>query len=87
MIKKYKRTNKYVKYLQYKLENILPIGFFNFLVERVFHYDNRIGNLRVKNNIYIEGYFQTEKYFKNISDQIRSEFQFKNNIRYFYNLK
>ena len=78
LIKKYKRTNKYVKYLQYKLENILPIGFFNFLVERVFHYDNRIGNLRVKNNIYIEGYFQTEKYFKNISDQIRSEFQFKN---------
>jgi len=78
LIKTYKRTNKYKKYLQYKIENIFPIGSINFLVERVFHYDNRIGNLKIKKNIYIEGYFQTEKYFKNITDQIRSEFQFKN---------
>lgn len=78
LIKSYKSTNKYKKYLQYKIAKIFPIGSLNFLVEKYFHYDNRIGNLRIRKNIYIEGYFQTEKYFKNISDQIRAEFQFKN---------
>ena len=31
-------------------------------------------------NKYIKGYFQTEKYFKNIEDEIRQDFTFKNEI-------
>lgn len=31
-----------------------------------------------KNSVYLEGYFQSEKYFKNIEDEIRQDFRFKN---------
>lgn len=35
--------------------------------------------LKLKNSAYLEGYFQTEKYFYNIKDIIKKEFTFKNN--------
>lgn len=36
--------------------------------------------LNLSSDTYLEGYWQSEKYFKNIEDIIRKEFTFKNKI-------
>lgn len=36
------------------------------------------GMFNAKNGAYLEGYFQSEKYFEDIKDEIRQDFQFKN---------
>jgi len=47
----------------------------NLVVEPYFHYWNGINDL--PNNCYIAGYWQSEKYFLSIEDQIRSDFKFR----------
>ncbi len=42
-----------------------------------FKFDPRILSAKIKKNTYIEGYWQSEKYFKNIEHIIRKEFSFK----------
>lgn len=44
-------------------------------VERHFHFDPRI--LTVPGNVYLDGYWQSEKYFKDIEPIIRAEFSVK----------
>ena len=43
-----------------------------------------INNLKSK-NLYLEGYWQSEKYFKNIEDTIRKEFTLKEDLDKKYN--
>lgn len=40
--------------------------------EKDFHFDPKV--LSLPDNVYLEGYWQSEKYFKDIEDQIRLEF-------------
>lgn len=47
----------------------------NYIKEKHFNFDPKI--LKLKDNIYLDGYWQTEKYFKDIEDIIRSEFTLK----------
>lgn len=42
------------------------------------HFEFDENAFKVKPNNYIEGFFQSEKYFKDIEDEIRTDFQFKN---------
>lgn len=44
--------------------------------KREFHFDPKVFQLR--GNIYLAGYWQTDKYFRNIEDTIRKEFSLKN---------
>ena len=44
-------------------------------------YDPNLFNIKTEKNIYLEGYFQTEKYFQNIKDEILNEFIFKDEIQ------
>jgi hypothetical protein len=46
-----------------------------FLLEKHYNFDPAI--LAAKDNVYLEGYWQTEKYFMEIADIIRSEFTLK----------
>lgn len=48
---------------------------FQYVVERFFHFDEEIFN-RCPDNVSLHGFFQTEKYFEHISDEIRNDFQF-----------
>ncbi|MFZ2303669.1 MAG: alpha-1,2-fucosyltransferase [Minisyncoccia bacterium] len=43
-----------------------------------FRFDSRILNYSIKNDVYVEGFWQSEKYFNEIEDVIRKEFSFKN---------
>ena len=47
--------------------------------ERVFHFDEEFFNL-CPDHVSLQGYFQTEKYFKHIEDEIRKDFTFKDEI-------
>ena len=48
----------------------------NFYCEPHFEFDEKL--FKLDKNTYIEGFFQGEKYFKDIEDIIRADFQFKN---------
>lgn len=47
----------------------------NFYSEPHFEFDENL--LKIQPSSYIEGFFQTEKYFKEIEDKLRADFQFK----------
>lgn len=46
--------------------------------EKHFHFDPDV--LRLGENVYLDGYWQSYKYFKNIESDIRQEFTFKNQL-------
>ena len=57
----------------YSLRNYIKP--YNFYFERDFHYNPEV--LGLPKNTYLDGYFQCEKYFKDIQGVIRNEFTFK----------
>ena len=65
----------------FKLKNLKNVGFINgpTLNEPGFDFDDGLFN-NCPDNINIDGYRQSEKYFKNISDSIREDFEFKDEI-------
>ena len=54
---------------------LIPIGKFQLFTDRVCGVDPRFGSLPP--NTYLDGYWQNEGYFKQISDDIRMEFAFR----------
>lgn len=56
---------------------IAPFYRWSYIQERYFHFDPFL--LTTKDNSYIEGYWVSEKYFKDIENVIRREFSFKTN--------
>ena len=53
----------------------------SFFVERkdtnkITEFNDQIYNLKLSNNVYLEGYFESEKYFEDIKDNIQQEFTF-----------
>lgn len=59
----------------------VPTGIFNAptIGERHFHFDQELLE-GCPDNVVLQGYFQTEKYFKHIEDEIRQDFTFKDAI-------
>lgn len=57
------------------IERYKPYNKRQYIREKHFHFDPDI--LKVSSDVYLEGYWQSEKYFKDIEDIIRSEFQIK----------
>jgi hypothetical protein len=64
-----KSTNQY----------ILDRGFAPIVMEKDFHFDEELLNL-CPNDVSLHGFFQTEKYFKHISDEIRKDFTFHDDL-------
>ena len=50
--------------------------------EKITRYNEEIYNLKLSKNVFVEGYFESEKYFSNIKDKINSEFKFLNEAKY-----
>ncbi len=57
------------------LQRLLPPSKKGYYRERFFHFDSRL--LRCGDNVYIKGYWQSEKYFLPIEEIIREEITFK----------
>jgi len=58
---------------------ILDRGYAPVAEEKHFHFDENLFNM-CPDEISLAGFFQSEKYFKHIEDEIRADFSFKNEI-------
>jgi hypothetical protein len=52
----------------------------NYIQEKKFEFDETFFELSSEEDVSLIGYFQTEKYFSHIEDEIRSDFSFKDEI-------
>lgn len=80
------RIDNYSLHNCFKLKNVfssntqlLDNGFAPTVVEKYFHYDEELHNL-CPNDVSLHGFFQTEKYFKDIEKEIREDFTFHDEI-------
>jgi hypothetical protein len=79
-LKKYNNTNlKFINKLLYLYRRIAPFYNINYITENARYYHRFNPKLlKIKNdNLYLCGYWQTEKYFINIEKTIREELSFK----------
>ena len=58
---------------------LLDRGYAPVVQEKFFHFDDELFNL-CPNDVSLSGFFQSEKWFKNIEQQIRDDFSFKDEI-------
>lgn len=77
------RNNDTSIYKAFKLETLKSTGMIEGIVieEKHFHFDEGLFN-NCPDNVSLNGYLQTEKYFKNIETEIRKDFTFKSEIYY-----
>lgn len=71
---RYRRLNRVIYVLRQKLDQKLPV----YVRENPYRFDQKFFN--IPDNAYIEGYWQSEKYFKAIESDIRREFSFRNGL-------
>lgn len=64
--------------IKFYIRQILSRKKLRNIKEKHFHFDESI--LFLKDNIYLQGYWQSEKYFKDIADIIRREFSLKEKL-------
>jgi hypothetical protein len=57
---------------------ILKARYKSFLTEKYFHFDNSV--LSAPDNVYLTGYWQSEKYFSDIKDTLKNEFTLKGEL-------
>jgi hypothetical protein len=58
-----------------KEDNLNYLDHFQYIQERFFHFDEDLFN-QCPDNVSLHGFFQSERYFKHISDEIRKDFTF-----------
>jgi hypothetical protein len=81
LIKK-RSKNRIVNKFYEKIDEFKPYYKRNYIKERFFYeYDSEFEFLH--DNVYLEGYWQNEKYFKEIESIIRLEFKLKNDLMNF----
>lgn len=61
------------RYIKREMAKLLPFEKRTFIQEQSLGFDPRLINLKVKETIYLEGYWQSEQYFKDIEDVLRQE--------------
>ncbi len=81
-----KRIDNYSLHKCFRLESlnsnnfgILDKGYSPIVAEKQFHYDEELHNL-CPNDVSLYGFFQTEKYFKDIKNEIKNDFTFYDEI-------
>ena len=67
--------NQCFKLESVKEENLNFIEHFQYVGERFFHFDQELFD-QCPDNVSLHGFFQSEKYFQHISDEIRKDFTF-----------
>jgi len=58
-----------------KDENLNVMEHYQYVQERFFHFDDELVE-KCPDNVSLHGFFQSEKYFKHISDEIRKDYTF-----------
>jgi len=75
------RSANYGIHHPFKLKNLKHVGTVPYLTrdEAHFHFDEELFNT-FQDNMNLDGYLQSEKYFKHIEDKIREDFEFIDGI-------
>lgn len=68
-----RHQHKIIKLLRSRRLGFLRGG--HYIVESQFHYDKQIK--KIHNNVFLRGFWQSEKYFLNFRDEILQEFSYK----------
>ena len=58
-----------------KEDNLQIVDHYQYVGERFFHFDEEFFN-RCPDNVSLHGFFQSEKYFKNVEDVVRKDYEF-----------
>jgi hypothetical protein len=69
-------NNNYRNSIFHTIERIKPYYRRKYIKEKTFTYDPNI--LKAPSDVYLDGYWQSEKYFKDIKSQLLREFRIKN---------
>jgi hypothetical protein len=72
-VSKFLRLRRYFGRL---FDRVLPFGFRRYLCQDDNDFDSRLINFRVLRDVYLEGYWQSELYFKDMESKIRSDLRF-----------
>jgi hypothetical protein len=75
---KQSKLDKIIKYFINKINRLIFKKFRNEIVEKTYHFDEAIEKFKVSQSIILEGYFHSEKYFKNIRSILLMELEFIN---------
>ena len=81
--KKIQETRSYTplprisRFIKREFNRLLPFEHRRYLVQEGVDFDNRLLKLNFKKNLYIEGYWQSEAYFKDIETVIREDLRIK----------
>ena len=62
--------------------SFIPLDYKSILLQKNTDFDNRILTINPKKNLRVEGYWQSQNYFKDIENIIRNELAFKNELNY-----
>ena len=81
-----------IRYFRKFFSYLFSFNNMQYIHERFYHYDEKVANIKSKKNIYLEGYFQSEKYFFKNYNEVLSEFEFKQeasdiNLKYLLQIK
>lgn len=68
---------KYVRFAFRKLSRLLPFEKRFYIEQENLDFDPRLLNLKIKNILFLDGYWQSENYFKDIENIIKAELQLK----------
>lgn len=74
----YKPFNGFRRPLVKKLNSILPFHQRKYLFEEMLGTDNRLLNFKVHDRVYLDGYWQSEDYFKDVEDQVKKDLKIRN---------
>ena len=75
------QIDNYGLFESFEMKNVDSVQFLNnghspFVQERQFHFDEELFTL-CPDHVSLNGFFQTEKYFKHVEDEIREDYTFK----------
>ena len=63
------------RYLKRRWNQQIPFDLRRYVLQEVIDFDPRLLQFKPKNTVYLEGYWQSENYFKDVADTIRQDLQ------------
>lgn len=79
---KLKPFNRFTRRVIRKMNSYLPFSDRFYISQEIIHFDQRLLDLRFKSTLFLEGLWQSESYFDDVSDEIRKRFTFSNTAQF-----
>ncbi len=64
---------RYRRWLMRKYSSFMPFAKRRYLAQEITDFDSRLLDLKAEGNVYLDGYWQSENYFRNIEQTIRDD--------------